>query len=127
MSRAQLLTDHAWQLYIAQRFAEAVTAGRAAVRACADAGLLDLEIEATERLSRYLLMSGDLAEAETVQQRAVAVARGGGSPATRASLAVHRGAMLLLTGRFAEARRGARGGGRAHRAPSTGRTCARSR
>ena len=104
VSRAQLLTDHAWQLYIAQRFAEAVTAGRVAVRACADAGLLDREIEATERLSRYLLMSGDLAEAETVQQRAVAAARGGGSPATRASLAVHRGAMLLLTGRFAEAR-----------------------
>jgi DNA-binding CsgD family transcriptional regulator/tetratricopeptide (TPR) repeat protein len=102
--RARLLTDHAWQLYIAQRFADAVTAGRSSVRACAEAGLLDLEIEATERLSRYLLMCGELGEAEAVQQRAVEVARGGGTPATRASLAVHRGAMLLLTGRFPEAR-----------------------
>ena len=104
-ARARLLLDHAWQLYIGQRFTDAVTAGRASVRACAEAGLLDLEIQATERLSRYLLMCGEIDEAERMQQRAVAAAAGGrGAPETRASLAVHWGALLLLTGRFAQAR-----------------------
>ncbi|HVH24058.1 MAG TPA: AAA family ATPase [Pseudonocardia sp.] len=104
-ARAELLTDHAWQLYIGQSFAAAVDAGRAGVAACVEAGLVDLEIQGTERLSRYLMMCGELDEAERAQQRAMAAAAGGrGSPETRASLAVHRGAMLLLTGRFAEAR-----------------------
>jgi DNA-binding CsgD family transcriptional regulator/tetratricopeptide (TPR) repeat protein len=100
-ARVRLLDDFAWQLYTAHRFTEAVAVGRRAVALAA--GQRQLEAALSARLSRYLLMCGEIAEAEQMHERAEALLAGGGSAAVRAALAVHGGALLLLTSRFAEA------------------------
>jgi DNA-binding CsgD family transcriptional regulator/tetratricopeptide (TPR) repeat protein len=103
VARCRLIDDHGWQLYIAQRFADAVVAGREAVHLAVAAGRSDLEIEATVRLSRYLLMCGETDEAEALRERLVAAVHGGMPAALVAGLAVHNGAFLVLTGRLVEA------------------------
>ncbi|QYN32331.1 AAA family ATPase [Pseudonocardia sp. DSM 110487] len=101
--RAGLLSDLAWQLYIAQRFGEAIAVGRTALDLCAGLELPQLEAALSVRLSRYLLMSGELAEAERLHQRATALLGDHGSPAARAELAGNYGSLLLLTSRWDEA------------------------
>jgi DNA-binding CsgD family transcriptional regulator/tetratricopeptide (TPR) repeat protein len=102
--RVRLLDDLAWQLYIAQRFAESVTTGRRAVALAVGLGDARTEAALSVRLSRYLLMAGEVEEAERLYDRAAALLGGAGPPAARAALAVHGAALLVLTSRIAEAR-----------------------
>jgi DNA-binding CsgD family transcriptional regulator/tetratricopeptide (TPR) repeat protein len=103
-ARARLLDDLSWQLYIGQRFAEAVAVGRRAVARSVGLGDSRMEAGLSVRLSRYLLMTGEIDEAERLYDRATALLGGDGPPAVRAALAVHGAALLVLTSRFAEAR-----------------------
>jgi len=102
-ARARLLSDLAWQLYIGQRFGEAIAVGRRALALCPGLDQPHLEAALSVRLSRYLLMSGELAEAEQFHRRATALLGEHGSPVARAELAGNYGSLLLLTSRFDEA------------------------
>jgi DNA-binding CsgD family transcriptional regulator/tetratricopeptide (TPR) repeat protein len=91
--RARLHDDHAWELYNAHRFPEAVAAGERAVSLYTDPVALT---QARVRLSRHYYMAGDTDAAETTARQADE-----DSPddlATQAYAATYHGAMLALTG-----------------------------
>lgn len=96
--QARLLADHAWELYIAHRFADAVAVGRQAVARFEQLGEPEPLGEALARLSRLVYMAGDGQEALALITRASAVLAGTGSRTVRAAAAVERGSMLMLTG-----------------------------
>ena len=79
-ARARLLDDLSWQLYIGQRFAEAVGVGRRAVALSVGLGDSRMEAGLSVRLSRYLLMTGEIDEAERLYDRANALLGGEGPP-----------------------------------------------
>jgi DNA-binding CsgD family transcriptional regulator/tetratricopeptide (TPR) repeat protein len=96
--QARLLADHAWELYIAHRFGDAVTVGRQAVARFEQLGEPEPLGEALTRLARLVYMAGDGQEALVLITRATAVLAGTGNHAVRAAAAVERGSMLMLTG-----------------------------
>jgi DNA-binding CsgD family transcriptional regulator/tetratricopeptide (TPR) repeat protein len=90
--RARLHDDHAWELYNAHRFTEAVAAGERAVALHTDPEAL---AQAQVRLSRHYYMAGDTAAAETTARKADEGLAG--TPA-QAYAATYHGAVLALTG-----------------------------
>ncbi|NGO14482.1 AAA family ATPase [Streptomyces sp. HC44] len=96
--RARLMDDYAWELFIAHRFADAVNAGREAVRLY---GPLHDPVplgEALVRLSRHLYMTGATDAAEEAAERAVHVLEPTGHAPARSFALAHRGALFTLTG-----------------------------
>jgi len=94
--RARLHDDHAWELYNAHRFAEAVVAGERAVALyTGDPVALG---QAKVRLSRHYYMAGDTGAAETTARQAEDVLARTGSTAERAYAATYHGAVQALTG-----------------------------
>jgi DNA-binding CsgD family transcriptional regulator/tetratricopeptide (TPR) repeat protein len=87
--RARLHDDHAWELYNAHRFAEAVTAGERAVDLYSDPVA---KAEAQVRLSRHYYMAGDTDAAEATARQAHEALP------THAYAATYHGAILALTG-----------------------------
>ena len=69
--RARLADDHAWELYNAHRFTEAVAAGERAVGLYTAGGDPVALGQAQVRLSRHYYMAGDTARAEATARRAV--------------------------------------------------------
>jgi DNA-binding CsgD family transcriptional regulator/tetratricopeptide (TPR) repeat protein len=101
--QARLADDHAWELYNAHRFAEAVQAGERAVllyRRVGDTAALG---HATVRLSRHYYMAGATARAETAARQAVQVLEPTGSTAALAYATTYHGAVLAMVGSPAEA------------------------
>jgi len=96
--RARLADDHAWELYNANRFAEAVAAGERAVELYAEAGDAVALGQAQVRLSRHYYMAGDTARAETTVRRAVEVLEPTGVTGPMAYAATYHGAVLALAG-----------------------------
>jgi DNA-binding CsgD family transcriptional regulator/tetratricopeptide (TPR) repeat protein len=90
--RARLHDDHAWELYNAHRFAEAVAAGERAVALYTDPVALG---QAQVRLSRHYYMAGDTDAAEETARKADAVLAG---TAMEAYAATYHGAIQALTG-----------------------------
>ena len=105
VEQARLGDDYSWELYIAYRFAEALAAGRDAVRHFEQVGDPVLLGEALVRLSRHVFVIGDSDEAEQLGARAMDVLRDhGAGPATATATATtHHGVMLTLTGQMADA------------------------
>ncbi|WP_232667332.1 ATP-binding protein [Pseudonocardia sp. TRM90224] len=96
--QSRLLDDYAWELYIAYRFAEAVEVGREVV---AHNERLDDVVamgETTARLSRYLLMTGRLGDAQRLSERAVDLLTSTDARPSLAWAATERGAILAITG-----------------------------
>lgn len=90
--RARLHDDHAWELYNAHRFAEAVAAGERAVALYTDPIALG---QAEVRLSRHYYMAGDTDAAETTARKADTLLAG---TAMEAYAATYHGAIQALTG-----------------------------
>jgi DNA-binding CsgD family transcriptional regulator/tetratricopeptide (TPR) repeat protein len=86
--RARLHDDHAWELYNAHRFTEAVAAGERAVELYRDPIAL---APARVRLSRHYYMAGDT-------DASVATARQADEAGTQAYAATYHGAALALAG-----------------------------
>jgi DNA-binding CsgD family transcriptional regulator/tetratricopeptide (TPR) repeat protein len=106
--RARLHDDHAWELYNARRFGEAVEESERAVallRALDDAAGLG---QALVRLSRHRYMTGDTDGAERAGEEALRTVGALGSADTLAAAAVNRAAMLALGERADEAARALR-------------------
>jgi DNA-binding CsgD family transcriptional regulator/tetratricopeptide (TPR) repeat protein len=102
--RARLLDDYAWELYNANRFAEAVTSASEAVRRYEELGEQTVLGEALVRLSRHQYMAGDTARAGRAAVRAVRVLTEVAAPAGALAHALaHLGSVLALTGRSAPA------------------------
>jgi DNA-binding CsgD family transcriptional regulator/tetratricopeptide (TPR) repeat protein len=97
-AQARLLDDHAWELYNAQRFDDAVVLATDAVaryERLDDAVALG---EALVRLSRHHYMAGATAESEAAVQRAVTVLEDAGPPPDRLAYALAtQGSLLALT------------------------------
>lgn len=91
--RARLADDHAWELYNAHRFAEAVAEGERAVALYAEAGVP--VTQAKVRLSRHYYMAGDTVAAERTARQALSDAD---STEARAYAATYHGAVLALAG-----------------------------
>ncbi len=90
--RARLHDDHAWELYNAHRFTEAVVAGERAVALYADpVGLAQARV----RLSRHYYMAGDTDAAVRTARQADEILAG--TPA-RAYAATYLGAVQALAG-----------------------------
>ncbi len=100
---ARLVADHSWELYLAHRFAEAVAAGRDAVRRYARLDDPVATGEAMVRLSRHIFMTGDSDEAERVITEAVELLSGTASAPALAAASTYQAALLTLTGRSAAA------------------------
>ena len=103
VEQARLADDYSWELYIAHRFTDAVTAGREAVQRFEQ---LDDPValgESLVRLSRHVFMTGDTDETERVIERAVRVLSTAGSAPALAAASTYQGAVLTLTGRTVEA------------------------
>jgi DNA-binding CsgD family transcriptional regulator/tetratricopeptide (TPR) repeat protein len=110
---ARLVDEHAWELYNAGRFTEALHGGERAVRLrrrdCPDGGRGALA-EALVRLSRHRFMAGDPDGADAAAAEAVALldtpsdassdaaSDAAGSPSARAFAATYLGAIRALTG-----------------------------
>lgn len=94
---ARLLDDHAWELYNARRFAEALDGSDRAVALHRelgdDAGLGD----ALVRLSRHRYMTGDTGGAATASEQALRLLVPRGSPSAVAYAATYHGAVLALS------------------------------
>ncbi|MGH3980128.1 MAG: AAA family ATPase [Pseudonocardiaceae bacterium] len=103
VERAALVDDYAWELHIAHRFSDAVTAGREAVVLRERVGEAVALGETLLRLSRHLYMAGDTDDAEAAIERAARVLEPTGSTPALASAATYRGAILALTGHPEEA------------------------
>lgn len=101
--RAAVVDDYAWELHIASRFTDAVAAGREAVVRREQVGEPVALGEALLRLSRYLYLAGCAEAAEAAVSRAEQVLEPAGSVPALAAAATHRGVILALTGRCAEA------------------------
>ena len=114
--RARLADDHAWELYNANRFAEAVAAGERAVGLYADVGDAVALGLAQVRLSRHYYMAGDTARAEATARRAVEVLEPTRETGAMAHAATYHGAVLALTGSPAAAPTLVRAGALARRA-----------
>ena len=100
---ARLVDEHAWELYNAGHFAEALRGGERAVRLRrrgTDRGAL---AEALVRLSRHRFMAGDPDGADAAAEEAVVLVGDGGSPDAMAFAATYLGAVRALTERAAEA------------------------
>lgn len=98
--RAQLLIEYAWDLQYAQRYADAVRAGRAAVALREELGEPAPLAEALVRLGRELYLSGDTDGALAVGERAAAIDADG---PVRAVTQTFHGIMLVRGVRSAEA------------------------
>jgi DNA-binding CsgD family transcriptional regulator/tetratricopeptide (TPR) repeat protein len=94
---ARLVDDHAWELYNARRFADAVAGSRRAVQLYRDVGDRAGLGGALVRLSRHLYMAGDTPGAELASEQALGVLEDGGDPAAVAFAATYRGAVLALS------------------------------
>jgi len=90
--RAAMLDAHAWELYNAHRFREAVETGRAAARLLSGLGDREAHGACLVRLSRHLFMAGETGEAEEVAEQAIEVLDG------RPQARLNRGAILAMTG-----------------------------
>ncbi|MGH3620391.1 MAG: ATP-binding protein, partial [Sciscionella sp.] len=101
--RAALVDDYGWELHVAHRFAEAVHAGREAVRLRERLEQPVALGETLLRLSRHLYLSGHTDDAEAAVERAARVLEPAGSTAALARAGTYRGAILALTGRSVEA------------------------
>ena len=99
IEQGRLLDGYAWELYLAQRFTEAMAAGRDAVARFERLGDPVAIGEALVRLSRHVFMCGDTDEAERLIERAVEVLRTAGSTSALATAATDQGGLLTLTGR----------------------------
>jgi DNA-binding CsgD family transcriptional regulator/tetratricopeptide (TPR) repeat protein len=102
--QARLLDDHAWELYNAGRFDDAVVLAADAVNRYERLGDPVVWGEALVRLSRHHYMAGATLEAEAAVQQAVTVLEDAGAPPDRIAyaLAAH-GSVLALTERSAAA------------------------
>ena len=103
---ARLVDEHAWELYNAGRFAEALRDGERAVRlrrALDGKGGGAALAEALVRLSRHRFMAGDPEGADAAAAEAVALADATGTLPARAFAATYLGAIRALTERAAEA------------------------
>lgn len=96
--RARLAYDHGWELYNANRFAEAVAAGERAVALYAETGDAVALGQAQVRLSRHYYMAGDSDRAEATARRAVAVLEPSAATGPMAHAVTYHGAVLALTG-----------------------------
>jgi DNA-binding CsgD family transcriptional regulator/tetratricopeptide (TPR) repeat protein len=96
--RARLADDHAWELYNANRFAEAVAEGERAVELYAATGDAVPLGQAQVRLSRHYYMAGDTARAAGTARRAVEVLEQTGATGPMAHAVTYHGALLALTG-----------------------------
>jgi DNA-binding CsgD family transcriptional regulator/tetratricopeptide (TPR) repeat protein len=106
-ARAALFDDWSWELYLAHRFADAVRAGRTALKLLERVGDAPPDTEAVAaalvRLSRYLFMIGEGEEAERLGARAVATLEASPAGPALAAATTYHGAGLVLTGRSAAA------------------------
>jgi DNA-binding CsgD family transcriptional regulator/tetratricopeptide (TPR) repeat protein len=96
--RARLVDDHGWELYNANRFAEAVDAGERAIALYAETGDAVALGQAQVRLSRHYYMAGDTARAEATARRAVEVLELAGATGPTAHAVTYHGAILAQTG-----------------------------
>ena len=103
VERAGLLDDHAWELYNAHRFTEAVRDSDRAVAIFAAVGDPVAHGEALIRLSRHRYMAGDTDDAITAARAGVTVLRGTDRPESVAFALVSLGSLLALGGATAEA------------------------
>jgi DNA-binding CsgD family transcriptional regulator/tetratricopeptide (TPR) repeat protein len=98
--RARLLDDHAWELYNARRFDDAVAAASEAVHRFERLGDPVALGEALVRLSRHHYMTGATDAAERAVERAVSVLEAAPAPAAALGYALaYRGSLLALTER----------------------------
>jgi DNA-binding CsgD family transcriptional regulator/tetratricopeptide (TPR) repeat protein len=100
---AQLVDEHAWELYNAGRFAEALEDGERAVRLRRHGTDRDALAEALVRLSRHRFMAGDPDSADAAAEEAVVLLGATGPAEARAFAATYLGAIRALTERSAEA------------------------
>lgn len=96
--RARLLDDHAWELYNAHRFHDAVGESERAVELFAALDDPVAHGEALIRLSRHRYMAGDTDDAITAARRGVAVLRDVDRPESIAFALVSLGSLLALGG-----------------------------
>ena len=101
--RAGLYDDYGWELQYAQRFADAVEAGRAAVGLREQVGDPAALATSLLRLGRQLYLAGDTDGALAAVERAAEVASGTEAEQVRAAVATHRGMMLVRANRPADA------------------------
>ena len=100
---ARVVDDHAWELYNAHRFSEAVAGSERAVGLYRGLGDQVGLGEALVRLSRHRYMTGDTSGAEEAAEQAVRVLEPSTSPAATAYAATYHGSVLALSDRPAEA------------------------
>jgi DNA-binding CsgD family transcriptional regulator/tetratricopeptide (TPR) repeat protein len=99
--RARLHDDHAWELYNAHRYDEAVAESERAVALLTAAAEPMALGKALVRLSRHRYMTGDTDGAEDAAEtalRTVAALRSPDAPVALASAATNRGTLLALGG-----------------------------
>ena len=96
--RARLHDDHAWELYNAHRYEEAVAESERAVALLRSAGEPLALGAALVRLSRHRYLTGDTDGAEEAADAALRTVAPLGSPDATASAATSRGTLLALGG-----------------------------
>jgi DNA-binding CsgD family transcriptional regulator/tetratricopeptide (TPR) repeat protein len=101
--RARVIDDHAWELYNARRFSEAVTGSGRAVELYRGLGDEVALGEALVRLSRHRYMIGDTAGSLVASEQALHVLERSGPAAAVAYAATYHGAALALSDRTAQA------------------------
>ncbi|MDT7575688.1 MAG: hypothetical protein QOH17_2021 [Pseudonocardiales bacterium] len=100
---ARLVDEHAWELYNAGHFAEALEGGERAVRLRRRGTDRNALAEALVRLSRHRFMAGDPDGADAAAEEAVVLSGATGPPDAGAFAATYLGAIRALTERSAEA------------------------
>ena len=100
--QAAVHEEHAWELYNAHRFTEAVTAAGRAVAIREALGAPAPLAQALVTLSWHSYISGDVAVAGALADRAVHVLGPAAPPAAVASVRAHRGVLLVLADREEE-------------------------
>jgi ATP/maltotriose-dependent transcriptional regulator MalT len=102
-AQARVLVDYSWELYVAQRWDDAVQAGLQALALCQAIGDPIAEAGALVVLSRSYFMAGRPSESVQEVERAVAVLEPTGDVEALAHAETYLGAVQALTDRQAEA------------------------
>jgi ATP/maltotriose-dependent transcriptional regulator MalT len=101
--RTRVLVDYSWELYVAQRWNDAVDAARRALTLCESLGDRVAEADARVVLGRSLFMAGRPAQAVHEAERAVALLESTDDVAALAQAETYLGAVQALTDRQDEA------------------------